>query len=192
MPSRTRGTTCLGLVVLALSGCLAAEEDEPLIAVQAIAPGSARSDSGMTGGVAPGTGQGTPSATPTPFEAPRTPEPTPKPAATPLVAIREVSVSRAHLVLFLIPSDPASSLGLPTQHQLSGSATRSDGFPAPIRWLDRSGGQLSVGPTGLVATRPTTVAGDYRVRCVASDDPNVFREVTVEVRSTSALSVIVR
>ncbi|MNL37811.1 hypothetical protein D3C87_1599800 [compost metagenome] len=96
------------------------------------------------------------------------------------------------MVLFLPPSEPGSSLGLPTQHQLSGSATCADGFPAPVGWLDRSGGQLSLSPTGLVATRPTTAAGDYRVRCVASDDANVYREVTVEVRSTSALSVIVQ
>ncbi|MBO9541681.1 hypothetical protein J7643_13920 [bacterium] len=193
MPSRVRRTIGLGLAVLALAGCFVAEEDDALIPVQALPDGGGQADPSLKGALSPGTVQATNSATPAPTPTPPdTPSPTPKPTAAPLVAIRAVQVSRTHLVLFLPPRDPALGLGLVTQHQLTGSATRADGFPASIQWVDRSSGQLALSPTGLVSTKPTTVAGDYRVRCAALDDPHVFQDVTIEVRATSALTVIVQ
>lgn len=194
MRARLRMTIGLGLAALSLTACLSPDEESGLVPTQALVAATSPSGGGLVGGLGEEGGAPTPGGAPMPAPSlrPVTPSPTPKPTAAPGVSIQEVRVSRTHLLLFLPPSDSGEALALPTRHQLSGSAVRADGFSAPVAWEDRSGGQLSLSTSGLLATTPATLVGVHRVRCASRDDPNVFQDVTVEVRATSALSVIIQ
>ncbi|MNY73567.1 hypothetical protein D3C86_2123830 [compost metagenome] len=66
---------------------------------------------------------------------------------------------------------------------------RADGFQAPVRWIVSEHLTYS---DGKVSTKTTTPAGIHYLRCASLDDPNVFRDVAVEVRTTSSLDVIVQ
>lgn len=141
------------------------------------------------GGVATGSGNPTPVPTATPSVEPTTPPATPKPTAPPKVVISSVQVSDTYLLLYPPPQDPTKSLGYPSSLSLSGIALRDDGFQAPVRWV--VGEHLTYGG-GKIATKTSTPPGIHYVRCEAVDDPNVFQDVAIEVRTTSELGVIVQ
>lgn len=137
-------------------------------------------------------GSGNPIATTSASPTPVVPTPTPKPTAPSTVSIKSVSVSNTSIILYPPAQDTDLSLGYPTWQKLTGEALRTDDFPAPVTWTDRSGGQLLVGTTGRIEAQASTLPGYYFVRCAAVDDANVYRDVAVEVRSTSELEVVIR
>lgn len=179
------------LALLLLGGC---PGDGDLEDAGLVTPGGTGTSPGagngpIGGGVATGSNDATPAPTPTPTPEQTTPPATPKPTAPPKVAIASVQVSSTYLLLYPVPLDPTSGLGYPTDQALTGVAMRSDGFQAAVHWVT---GEHLTYQNGRVSTKTTTPAGIHLIRCEALDDPNVYKDVAIEVRTTGDLSVIVQ
>jgi hypothetical protein len=178
LPRSTWSTLALG-AVLALGcafGCAPAEEDG--IPITGATPPS--TETGIKGGVQQGK-----TATPTPKPTPPVVEATPS-------VIASVNVSQQYLLLMLPARDGQPSLGNPSEATLLGQAQRKDGGEASVRWIDRSSGAVTVSADGHVKATAASPAGFYTVRCEAIDDAQVFKDVTVEVRGSGELEVIVQ
>lgn len=181
------------LRVLCLTGALAliacTFEEEIAVGPPAVSGNASPNESSGEG--QPGSSDATPSPTPSPSPGNvRPPSPTPAPTATPRVAVTGMTVTPTHVVLHPAPQAPMAGLSLISQAQLSATVTRSDGALGGVLWHAPSGGVLSLSPAGLVNVPASTPPGIYRVRAVSLDDPNVSREVVVEVLSDGELGVI--
>lgn len=122
---------------------------------------------------------------------PALPSPEAAPTAAPRAVVREVRLAPSRITLAPPPSLGGASLGLISRAQFVAYADLADGSQGTIRWIDRSGGQLEVGADGTVTASATASPGTYVVRAQALDDPRVFADALVEVRTTGGLDLIV-
>ncbi|MBO9541712.1 hypothetical protein J7643_14075 [bacterium] len=191
-----RTIAVLAVTLLPLfGGCTLDEESDLPLLGGAPGGGQGAQNGGIEGGIQDShaaSPSATPSATPSPRPASPQPSPTSKPTAKPEVAITALEVSAMHVVLFPRPVAEEMGLGFETECRLTGFAVRGDRFLAPVQWLDRSVGQLSVEASGRIATTHLTRPGLYMVRCQSVDDPSVYKDVAVEVRATSELGVVIQ
>lgn len=129
---------------------------------------------------------------PSPGAASPTPTPTPLATASPLVAVKSVTVGPATFLTLYPPASEASkSLGFASAQQMTVSVTLEDGSTGAYEWVDLSEGHLSVSKTNLLSVNAGTPPGLYDIEARAVDDPNQSMTVTVWVKSTTILDVTI-
>jgi len=170
-------------------------EGEENVAGASSSPGpqGTGSSGGLDGGIQV---EGTPTPTgsaPAESQAGTAPDLLPQATAKPQIGVTAVVLTGpSALTLYPEPLDPARSLKLPTWAQLTAHALRADDQIGGVRWIDRSGGHLTVSSGGLVAVGATASPGVHIVRAEARDDPSVFVDVPVQVLSTGEIEAVVR